>query len=283
MGHPAAEAVWAAGSRTGLPGLATVTELRILPLVDAEVSDGLRAEHGVSYLVVADGQTLLFDLGLSAGRRSKLVHNAQALGVDVAWIDLVVLSHAHPDHCRGPRAWPRRSFALPGREAPRDSGDHPGTDASPLRALRVCRRGTGDRPGHRHDRDDPADVVPARLDPTPEATRSTSASGATTYAGPCSSSGRQAQHQPMVPLGQLSTTPSKTNTSPPTGGHHRRPHHHTPTTTRHRSNGNPCRDWTHPRHGIKRLPLLRWRASWCGSRSRVGETATIRTVRSFAQ
>ena len=117
-GRRRAEAAAAADSQAGLHGLRTVTELRILPLVDAEAQDGLRAEHGVSYLVVADGLTLLFDVGLSPGRQARLLHNAEALGVDLARINLVVISHAHPDHCGGLRVWLHRSFALPGQVPP---------------------------------------------------------------------------------------------------------------------------------------------------------------------
>ena len=107
------EAAWYAAQRVGPVDLGSVEELRILPLVDAEAASGLLAEHGISYLLVADGRAILFDLGLGAGRRSTLQRNAQQLGVDLAAIDMVVISHAHPDHCGGPRAWLRRSFDLP--------------------------------------------------------------------------------------------------------------------------------------------------------------------------
>jgi 7,8-dihydropterin-6-yl-methyl-4-(beta-D-ribofuranosyl)aminobenzene 5'-phosphate synthase len=96
---------------------------------------GLRAEHGFSALVTvrrgANLTTLLFDTGLSP---DAMVVNADRLGVDLAAVQAVVLSHGHGDHAgglaglagkRGPRAlpmvvhpliWTRRRQAIPGRD-----------------------------------------------------------------------------------------------------------------------------------------------------------------------
>ncbi len=60
------------------------------------------AENGISFLVRATTgartTTILFDAGMSA---IPVVHNAQVLGVDLAEVDQVVLSHGHPDHFGG--------------------------------------------------------------------------------------------------------------------------------------------------------------------------------------
>ncbi len=111
-GRRRAETEWRHDAPAMLEGFGTVSELRIVPLVDAEARDGLRAEHGVSYLIEADGLRILFDLGLDGGRTASLAHNAHALEVDLTSIDLVVLSHAHPDHTGGLRAALRRSFVI---------------------------------------------------------------------------------------------------------------------------------------------------------------------------
>ena len=55
------------------------------------------AEWGLSILLEADGQRILFDTGLSLSA----AHNAVALGIDLSDIDRIVLSHGHFDHTGG--------------------------------------------------------------------------------------------------------------------------------------------------------------------------------------
>jgi 7,8-dihydropterin-6-yl-methyl-4-(beta-D-ribofuranosyl)aminobenzene 5'-phosphate synthase len=106
-----------------LHGLGTVSRLQILPLVDAEASrHDLMTESGVSYLITADELRILFDVGFNGRgrRRSPLLENARVLNVDLAAVDLVVISHAHPDHVGGVRPALRRSFEIadPGLRLP---------------------------------------------------------------------------------------------------------------------------------------------------------------------
>lgn len=60
------------------------------------------AENGLSYLVDVEthGETrrILFDAGFSA---EVVLHNMALLEIEPGSIDHVVLSHGHPDHCRG--------------------------------------------------------------------------------------------------------------------------------------------------------------------------------------
>jgi len=94
---------------------------------------GLMAEHGFSALVTVRrgdrATTLLFDTGLSP---DAMVTNAERIGVDLAAIHSVVLSHGHFDHAGGlaglagrrgvrglpmvvhPLVWTKRRLALPG-------------------------------------------------------------------------------------------------------------------------------------------------------------------------
>jgi len=57
----------------------------------------LRFEHGLSFHVERDGQTLLFDTGESGA----LLHNAGQLQKDLSGLEFVVLSHGHYDHSGG--------------------------------------------------------------------------------------------------------------------------------------------------------------------------------------
>jgi len=55
-------------------------------------------EWGFSCLVELDDETILFDTG---GDPDVLAHNVEVLGVDLAEIDCIVLSHEHWDHVGG--------------------------------------------------------------------------------------------------------------------------------------------------------------------------------------
>jgi len=54
-------------------------------------------EWGLSMLLECDGLQILLD----TGQGKTLLHNAQAMGVDLANLDKIVLSHAHFDHTGG--------------------------------------------------------------------------------------------------------------------------------------------------------------------------------------
>jgi 7,8-dihydropterin-6-yl-methyl-4-(beta-D-ribofuranosyl)aminobenzene 5'-phosphate synthase len=58
---------------------------------------GLTGEHGFSALIEQDGQKILFD----TGQGMSLGNNAQVLGINLADIKTVVLSHGHYDHTGG--------------------------------------------------------------------------------------------------------------------------------------------------------------------------------------
>ncbi|MBO7478391.1 MAG: MBL fold metallo-hydrolase [Salinivirgaceae bacterium] len=72
------------------------TELKISILSDKQSSGCCEAEHGLSFLVEADGR-VLFDTGAS----DLFVRNAEKMGIDLAAVDTVVLSHGHYDHGNG--------------------------------------------------------------------------------------------------------------------------------------------------------------------------------------
>lgn len=93
----------AALSRQNLD-LPEVDSLEILPVVDHETAvSGLRTEAGLSYLVRADGETVLFDLAYNkrAEGESPLLANLETLGVNPASIRAIAISHPHVDHTGG--------------------------------------------------------------------------------------------------------------------------------------------------------------------------------------
>lgn len=58
-----------------------------------------RTVTGSCHLVQAAGRRILIDCGLLQGGREIEAHNAEPFGFDPAAIDIVLLTHAHLDHC----------------------------------------------------------------------------------------------------------------------------------------------------------------------------------------
>lgn len=72
--------------------------IKITALVENTTSDErLDKEHGLSLYIEALGHNILFDMG----QTDLFARNAQALGIDLAGVDLAVLSHGHYDHGGG--------------------------------------------------------------------------------------------------------------------------------------------------------------------------------------
>jgi len=75
-----------------------IRQVRLTILAENTVWGGtLLAEHGLSLLIEADGHAVLFD----TGQGQVLLGNARQLGVKLAQVQAVVLSHGHYDHTGG--------------------------------------------------------------------------------------------------------------------------------------------------------------------------------------
>lgn len=73
-------------------------DLCITTLVeDTALGGGLLAEHGLSFWIEYGDKRILFDTGQS----DILVQNAKTLGINLAEVNAIVLSHGHYDHTGG--------------------------------------------------------------------------------------------------------------------------------------------------------------------------------------
>jgi 7,8-dihydropterin-6-yl-methyl-4-(beta-D-ribofuranosyl)aminobenzene 5'-phosphate synthase len=77
-----------------------IKKLKITTLVDNNslLGDRFWAEHGLSFLIDADGEKILFDTGQTG---EVMGHNLNYLNEDLADLKYVVLSHGHYDHTGG--------------------------------------------------------------------------------------------------------------------------------------------------------------------------------------
>ena len=71
---------------------------RIVPLVENTTSTtDYKCKHGLCIYVQTDNHKILFDVGPN----SLFLDNAKKMGVDIADIDTVIISHGHSDHGGG--------------------------------------------------------------------------------------------------------------------------------------------------------------------------------------
>ena len=76
--------------------------MRVTSIIENTSRRGLPVEHGLSlYIERGDGQRVLFDMGQSA----LFASNARALSLDIAAVDVAVVSHGHYDHGGGLRTF----------------------------------------------------------------------------------------------------------------------------------------------------------------------------------
>jgi len=98
-----------------VPTLGTTTRLEILPLYEEDRTvESLEFGHGVSYLIRTDSATILMDVGHNPDDAASLpaMQNLQNLGIAWEEIDAIVISHPHPDHVGGLKAWQNKTISL---------------------------------------------------------------------------------------------------------------------------------------------------------------------------
>lgn len=69
----------------------------IVLLENTTESSKLKCKHGLSLYAETENHKILFDMGPDA----LFLKNAEAIGVNIADIDVAVISHGHVDHCGG--------------------------------------------------------------------------------------------------------------------------------------------------------------------------------------
>jgi 7,8-dihydropterin-6-yl-methyl-4-(beta-D-ribofuranosyl)aminobenzene 5'-phosphate synthase len=103
-----------------LPDIGATRSLEILPLYEnAALDEDYQTGHGVSYLVRTDQTALLMDLGMNETNSSPSVleNNMQKLGLTWDDINIIFISHNHPDHTGGVAWWQKGSLS-PGLTQP---------------------------------------------------------------------------------------------------------------------------------------------------------------------
>lgn len=82
-----------------------VERVKLMLLAEDSVSEsrqGLIAKHGLSFLIQGEADGNKFSLLMDTGPSSDVVlHNAEAMGIDLSKVDVIFLSHGHYDHTGG--------------------------------------------------------------------------------------------------------------------------------------------------------------------------------------
>ncbi len=114
-GKRKAQTQWQQSSVKKISGFGATKSLEILPLIDWHTNrSDLKVETGVSYLIKTDNNSILFDTGLNFEQSdpSPLVHNMGKMGISLADIDSIIISHNHLDHVGGLKWQKQKTFSL---------------------------------------------------------------------------------------------------------------------------------------------------------------------------
>jgi 7,8-dihydropterin-6-yl-methyl-4-(beta-D-ribofuranosyl)aminobenzene 5'-phosphate synthase len=81
-------------------------------LLEQKADPGFLGAPGVSYLIKTDRGSLLFDVGYGP-EMPALTHNAARLGFNIDKVDALAISHLHPDHMGGFKAFRNKQVTIP--------------------------------------------------------------------------------------------------------------------------------------------------------------------------
>ena len=115
-----AQSDWDKRPMVNLSPIGSTETLRIMPLVNWHAANpDLKTEMGVSYLVVTDDHRILLDLGQNTLNESPspLLFNMEKLGINLADVDTLFISHNHFDHVGG-KQWSKQATFSPGITQP---------------------------------------------------------------------------------------------------------------------------------------------------------------------
>lgn len=84
--------------------------MRIVTLMEnTAVSPEMKSSHGLSFYIETKSRRILFDMGPDGA----FLENAEKLGVDIARVDIAILSHGHYDHGGGLKAFLEANSTAP--------------------------------------------------------------------------------------------------------------------------------------------------------------------------
>nr|WP_319490351.1 MBL fold metallo-hydrolase [uncultured Desulfobacter sp.] len=96
----------------GVLELPELEQFELTVLLEQHAAPGFLAAPGVSYAIKTDRGSILFDLGFGPEMLA-LAHNAAKLNFKLDQVDALVISHLHPDHMGGFKAFRNNRIAMP--------------------------------------------------------------------------------------------------------------------------------------------------------------------------
>ncbi|MCP4130987.1 MAG: MBL fold metallo-hydrolase [bacterium] len=98
--------------RSKVLDLPELDSLELTVLVEEKTEEGFLNDPGVSYFLKTNQGSMLYDLGFGPDNQV-LEHNAAKLDFSLDSTDALTISHLHPDHMGGKKAWRTNKVRVP--------------------------------------------------------------------------------------------------------------------------------------------------------------------------